>query len=117
MGSGLAARRAPERPQSLDDRLVEVTPFRVLLFDQPDLPIAPPLFDFLLTADRGRRIIIDLEPYQAINVVSPREPRDNFGLVLIDPADEIVGHAQVKGSVPPACEKIDVKAGHAGTAL
>src|SRR4051794_29692481 len=102
MGSGLTAAPRPERRRSLDDRLVKVAPFRVMLFDHPDLPIAPPLFEFFLAADRGRRIIKDLEPDQAIDAVSPREPRYGFGLVLVDTADEIVGHAKVKGCVPPA---------------
>src|ERR1700730_5360327 len=77
---GSQLRRAPDRQpfKLLYDRFVEVAPLRVLLVDEPDLPIAPPLFEFLLATDRGHRIVIDLEPDQAIDTVSPREPRGWF---------------------------------------
>jgi hypothetical protein len=114
---GSRLRRAPERPHSLDDHLVEVAPFRVLLFNEPDLPIAPPFLEFLLAADRGCRIIIDLKPDEAIDGVSFREPRDNFGFVLIDSADEITAHSEVQGPVTAAGEEIYEKTGHSGTAL
>ena len=54
-GSGLSATPRPGTTTAmlLDDRFVEVAPLRVLLFDEPDLPIATPFFEFFLAADRG----------------------------------------------------------------
>ena len=77
---GFRARRAPERQlrQLFDDRFVEVAPLGVLLFDEPNLPIAPPFFELLLAADRGRRIVVYLKPDQAIDAVSFRETRHIF---------------------------------------
>src|SRR4051794_23414561 len=114
---GSQLRRAPERRRSLRDRLVQVAPFRILLFDEPDLPIAPPFLELFFAPDRGGGIVIDLEPDQTIDAVSPGEARDDFGLVLMDTADEIPGHAEIERPVSSAGEEIDVEGGHSGTAL
>ena len=45
------------------------------MFNQPDLPIPPPLLERLLTSNRVCRIIIGLEPHQAIDAISGAEAR------------------------------------------
>jgi len=54
---------------------------------------------------------------QAIDAVSPRKTRHDLGLMLVNAANEIVGHAEIERSMPPTGEKIHIEAGHSGTAL
>jgi hypothetical protein len=64
MGSGLATASLPGTTTTrlTEECSVEVAPLRVLLFEKPDFPIAPPFFDFFLAADRNRRIVKNFEP-------------------------------------------------------
>ena len=59
---------------SFEQRRVHITPVRILLFDQPNLPIPTPLLERLFARNRVCRIVIALEPNQAIDAVSSAEP-------------------------------------------
>src|SRR6266446_1526945 len=94
---------APSRNDELDtDRLVQVVPLRILLFDQFHLPITLPLLKFFLAGNSGYRIIVDFEPNKPCDIVLGREAGDGLYSVLVDPAHDIVSHAYVNRSILPA---------------
>src|SRR5207302_412145 len=91
---------------------VEVTPVGIVLLDQSDLPIAPPLLDLFLACDGRYRVIIALEPDEPIDTVSGAESSQQLVFMLVHPTDQIIGHAQIQRPVSPARKQIDVVAQH-----
>jgi len=75
---------------------MEIIPIGVIALNQIDLPFPAPLLQFLLALDRGRYVVMSLEPDQADNVVLFREAFDELVLVLVDTADKIICDANVE---------------------
>src|SRR5882757_1375620 len=91
---------------------VQIDPLRVLLFNQSDLPIPPPLLQLLFTGNGRERVIIDFEPNELVDRVSFREACDRLALVFINATNDVVRHAEIQRSVLVAGEEVDV-VGHA----
>jgi hypothetical protein len=87
----------------------EITPIRIILLNQPNLPIPPPLLDVLFSRDRVFRIIAYLIPNKPIYAIPRREARNSLLFVLVDTANEIVRNADIQRSVLAARQQIDVK--------
>src|SRR5438270_7322488 len=99
----------PSRNGELDtDRLIQVVPLRILLFDQFHLPIALPFLKFFFAGNGGYRIIVDFEPNKPCDIVPGSEAGDGLYSVLVDPAHNVVSHAYVNLSILPARQDVDV---------
>jgi hypothetical protein len=87
----------------------QIPPFRVFLLDQSDLPVPPPFLDRLLAGYGSGRIVIRLEPNQAVDAVSFGETWYGLGFVLVNPAREIVRNSEIERPVSTTGEEIDTK--------
>jgi hypothetical protein len=58
---------------------------------------------------RGIARLVDLEPNEPSHAIFPGEPGDSSGVVLLDTAAKIVGHADVERTVSTARENVDIE--------
>src|SRR5215475_8692074 len=79
----------------------------LLRFDQADLPLAMPFLQLLFAHDRGFRIVEDFKVHQLVDAVTRGETAHGLQLMLMNAAHEIVGHANVQGSVLAAGQDVD----------
>jgi hypothetical protein len=82
---------------------------RVVAFEQIDFPVALPLFDLLLAAERGSRRLVNLKPNESIDLVALGEAGNEFILVLPNSPPEVGCRAEVEGSIRFAGEQVDVE--------
>jgi hypothetical protein len=87
---------------------LKIIQVRVFLFDQADLPVTPPLLEFLLPRNGGEGIVVDFEPHQLVDAVSRSEPFDRLCPMFVHSPHDIVGHAEIERAVLLAREEIDV---------
>ena len=85
----------------------------VVLFNEPDFPIATPALEALLEADGGRGFSEPGLENQAINAVFPCEAGRQLRAMLRDPAFQAAGDADVERAVLAAGEDVD-PVGHGG---
>jgi hypothetical protein len=88
-------------------RTCKITPLRISLFNQADLPFAVPFLQPFLSADRLVHIIEQLEVDEAVDVVAFGEALDHLVLVLPDSPRQVAGYANVYDSPGLAREDVD----------
>ena len=109
MDSGLVLRTPRNAVRTLTrNTRIQINPCRILLFDQPNLPVTPPLLELLFALDRGNGVIVNFEPDKFVNAVSRREAFDGLGSMLVHAPNEIVGHAKIERAVLLARKEINV---------
>jgi hypothetical protein len=86
---------------------IEVIPIRILLFNELDFPAALPLFQSLLSVNRGLRGAELLEMYQPVNLIFLRKPTNEFLAMLVDPSHKIIRDADVECSAYAARKDVD----------
>jgi hypothetical protein len=96
-----------ERPLDLKEARVQIVPIGVRTLDQLDLPLALPLLERLLALDRINDAIEGLEPDQSLYAVAFCEPVDQAFAMLVDPAQQFAGDADVQRPVLPARQDVD----------
>ena len=69
---------------------VEITPLRIPLFDQPQLPVPPPFFDRVFATARVQDAIVGLVPDQDVNPIVAGEAGRALVLVLPNARDRSV---------------------------
>ena len=77
------------------------------LVDQVDLPFPAPFLQHLLPFDRGRDVIISLEPHQPENGILLGKAFGKSFLMLINTANQIVRDTNVDRPVLAACQDVD----------
>ena len=92
------------------DKVAQIAPFKIALFDQADLPIPIPFFQLLFPNDCGIGSIEHFDMDQAINVISPCKRCNGAGSMLLDPARQVICHTDVQCSMSAAGEDVDVVA-------
>lgn len=94
-------------PKLPDDIAVEITPVRVDLFNQSDLPGTPPFLDLLFAGNGQRYHFVCLSPNQPGQSVLAREDRSDPTSVFIDTPREIVRNASVERSISTIGHNVD----------
>ena len=94
-------------PRRADILVVQVAPHRIAVFDQRELPRAPPFLHALLSKDGGFHRVVEFGVDQAVHVVFPGEAVDLPSAVLPHPAHHIASHSDVERSVSLAGEDVD----------
>src|SRR5215813_5457684 len=112
-GYGFRARGLKPAPRndsadSMRYPLIEVDPSGIAPFDQVDLPLAAPLLELLLARDRIDNVVVTFEPDEKMHAVSRGESARGIRLVFIHPANQIIGHADIEGSMLSTREDVDV---------
>jgi hypothetical protein len=102
-----APRPGPTGQRSLDEALGQIPPFRVVPFDQLDLPRpAPPLQGCLASPRRGYVIVV-LDIDQSIDAILRCKSGNGASTVGRDAPDELRGHTDIERAVPSAREDVD----------
>jgi len=94
---------------SLRNAIEQIAPIRVRFLDQPDFPVTAPCLDVFLPRNRIDCIVVNLEPHEPIHAIARRKAGDDLLLVLIYPANEIIGDAEIECAVFSAREQINVE--------
>jgi len=105
---GAPLSRGPSRQHALEDQIVgQVTPVRVKVLDQLNLPGAPPPLHrmFSRTCFENRRECFEI--HELIDPIFSGKARNEPSFVLGHASDEIVGNADIERSVASACENVD----------
>ena len=87
--------------------VVEVLPGWVLLFDEVEFPAAVPFFDLFFAADGVVDVVVGFEVDEGVDAVFVGEAGDQAGFVFFDSSAEVVGEADVEGSISSAGEDVD----------
>ena len=87
----------------------KVSPVRVLLLNQIDLPRPMPVLELLFARDRSDHVAIDFEMNQAVDFVTPGKSRQRIIAMLPKPRDQIRSHSDVKRAVVPARDDVDTR--------
>src|SRR4051812_34544758 len=93
---------------SVTDRLVQILPFRILCFDQLDLPAPLPFLEFFLAGNRGDRVVVDFEPDKPCDIVPGSEAGSSLRSMLVDATHYVIGHPKIDCSIPPTRDDINV---------
>src|SRR6185369_846730 len=93
---------------SLNDRLIQIVPLRILRLDQVHLPVPIPFLDLLFTRDRPDGCLVHLEPDQPMNAVVLAESGDYVVLVLPHAPNQIVRNPDVQSLVHARGEDVHV---------
>ena len=93
--------------------VVEVSPLRVEILDQLELPGATPAFDLGFASDRIDDIAMFLKPDELMDAIFGSEGRCFTCAVLPDAVDEIAGDAAIECAVSVGGEEVDEGALHA----
>jgi hypothetical protein len=88
----------------------QITPGCILSFNQVELPGAIPFLQLPLSHQGQPSRFMLLEPYQHLHAVRLGEARNRSGPMLPNPADEVVGHADVERAVPSARQDVHIEA-------
>ncbi len=83
---------------SLFPRFTQIIPSRIHRLNQSNLFLSSPSLDFLLAFKCRTHVICRLEKNQPVNVVRLCKSINEFLLVLVEAAFQIVGHANIKPS-------------------
>src|ERR1700730_3159534 len=86
-----------------------IGPMRVVALDQVEFPLAFPLLDLLLPADRRLDRIVRLEPHQSVDTIACGEAGHGLAFVLEHPLREGSGHSHLQRPVGLACHEVDVE--------
>src|SRR6266851_2566718 len=105
----VASLRAASRPGHGSEAQIisQVTPVRVELLDQRDLPGAPPPLHRMLACPRFENRLECLEIDELVDLIFPGEARNELSFVLGQASREIVGDANIERPVAPTCENVD----------
>ena len=93
------------RFQSQIDR--QINPLRVFRFNQIDLPLAPPVFQLLLSRDRAGHIVKHFKPDKAIYGIFRRVSGRQAVAMLVKALDQVRGYADAQRAVRLADEYVD----------
>lgn len=102
--SSLAERAAPSVRQQI---AVQIDPPGVGFLDQGELPGPQPALDALLSPDRLIDVAMVFVPDQLVGPALAAVSVDLTVPVLADPADQVVGHADVQPAAGSAREDVD----------
>ena len=80
-------------------RFEQINRLRIGLLYQVDLPLPPPFFYFLFASDRSESVFVAFEPNKEVDVIAGCKTADDVSPVLVRPADEVVRHANIQGSM------------------
>src|SRR3954451_19887780 len=89
----------------------QIAPIRIELFDQLELPCAPPPLQRMFARPCVEHRIKGFEIDEEGHAILPREARYEFGLVLAYSANEVVRHSDVESAVSFARKDVNVE-GH-----
>jgi len=103
---------APGKRSLLPDLIRKITPFRVHLIDELQLPRPAPAFQAALARARFKDRWEFLDANQTHHAVGVRETGCQFLLMLKDASGEIVGDADIENAVTPIGENVDVELLH-----
>src|SRR5215213_4534499 len=100
----IPGRREAANPESITpvlpgDRIVEISPMRIGLFDRCNLPIAPPFLDFLFAGDGRRRIVITFKPNKKSDAIAGCKAGRGFSPMLIHAPHQVARDADVQRSM------------------
>ena len=87
----------------------QVPPLRVLGVDQVDLPLPMPVLELLFAQDRPLHVAEHLEVDEAVDLVSPCEPRKQSLTMLHQPLQQVRRDADVDRAVVPVRKEIDAR--------
>jgi hypothetical protein len=91
----------------LENCLVEITPVRILLFYQSELPGSIPFLKLLLTKDRVIHVVVEFEIHQSVDAVFLSESLCHIVSVLPDPGGKIAGDGDVQRSIAVTSKYVD----------
>uniref|UniRef100_A0A0N4ZZC5 PE-PGRS family protein n=1 Tax=Parastrongyloides trichosuri TaxID=131310 RepID=A0A0N4ZZC5_PARTI len=95
-------RRRGPRFRLRAQRLGQIAPARVHVFNQPQLPLTVPLLDLPLPLKRRLAGFVDLEPDQSFDLIAGCELGARPFLVLPGPQTDVVRRARVERPIPSA---------------
>jgi hypothetical protein len=78
-------------------------PIEVVLLDECDLPVTALPLKLFFAGDCSFRIAKDFKIDKPREVISCIKALDSFAVVLMRPANEIVGHTNIKRSMTTSC--------------
>ncbi len=104
-----------QRPSSqpADKIRIQITPIRIDVLDQPQLPCPRPVFQGFLSRNGRCHGLVRLEPDQPMHAIAAGEACDEIVAVLPCTTRKIRGHTDVQRAVAATCEHVD--AGFADT--
>jgi hypothetical protein len=86
----------------------QVAPVGIIFFDQPRLPVTVPVLQLLLARDCFLGRSEGLRINEAMHPVFSGEFRAATAAMLLKPIPQVVGDADIEGSVAAARENVDV---------
>ena len=92
--------------------IIQVSPCRVTLLNQLDLPCSIPFLDRLFSQDGAFHGFMNLVPNQPVNTVTFRESFHQTILVLPEPLNEIRCDTDVQSTVGFARKDVDTRGFH-----
>src|SRR5262245_44368243 len=93
--------------------LAQITPLRVRVLDERELPRPTPALQAMLTRARFENGRVLLEIDELVDAVPAGEAGNELAFVLTHPADEIVGDTDIERAIVPARKDVDeVRIGH-----
>jgi hypothetical protein len=91
---------------------IQIIPFRIALFDQPQLPYSLPRLDLFFTYYRAFGGLVNFIPDKKMNVIFLRKPVCQIVFMLVNALDEVGGNACVQCAVSFTAKNIDVEILH-----
>ncbi len=104
MHSNAEQSHPPSRPQS--QLFVEISPIRIQLFDQRQLPLPPPLLEILLPLNRRNHCWMHLIPGELIYAMRRCKAGDNM-VLCSHTAPEVGGNSDIQSSVATGGQNVD----------
>src|SRR5665213_910718 len=95
---------------SAGDLGIQITPIRIVLLYQSNLPRPRPFLQPFLTVDRRFNVLKAFEINQTIHVIILGEAFGRTGFMFVHAPNEVVRHADVKRATNAASKDVDVEA-------
>ena len=77
-----------------------------MLLDQFELPRSHPLLQLFLSANRLKDVVVDFIPHEVVNLIPLGESLVQIILVLMNPAVNVVCHADVECAISLARQDV-----------